>query len=300
MSPGQAGWLAAIPAPDFSLDLTLDCGQVFHWRRDENGWIGVIGNVPIYVEQRGDALLVPPAMEALATHYFALDHPLPQIYRSFPNDPAMSAALEFCRGMRIIRQPPWECVASFITSSMKQVAHIVQMSHALRRCFGEPIAWKGKTLFAFPTPERLAEASETELRGCSLGYRAKTLLGSAKMVASGEVNLEAIAQLDDDAARAELCRLPGVGEKVANCALLFGFGRLRAFPIDVWIERVLRQLYFDRKRKVTPRRLREFSATYFGPYGGYAQQYLFHHARKTWPRQRIVKPRRPASGKVSV
>ena len=87
---------------------------------------------------------------------------------------------------------------------------------------------------------------------------------------------------DDTAARAELCRLPGVGEKVANCALLFGFERVRAFPIDVWIERVLRERYFKRKRKVTSPRLRAFAAEYFGPYGGYAQQYLFHHARMTW------------------
>jgi N-glycosylase/DNA lyase len=106
------------------------------------------------------------------------------------------------------------------------------------------------------------------------------------MIANGEVSLEKVALLPDAEARAELCRLPGVGEKVANCTLLFGFNRLKAFPIDVWIERVLRQLYFQRKRKVTTRRLREFSETYFGKYGGYAQQYLFHHARLTWPRNR--------------
>jgi N-glycosylase/DNA lyase len=255
--------------------------------------------VPVYLEQHGSELLVTPGAETLTAHYLALDHPLREIYASFPTDPAMTAALEFCRGLRIIRQPAWECVASFITSSMKQVAHIAQMSHSLRRCFGEPLTWEGETLFAFPTAERLAAVSELELRGCSLGYRAKTLLGSAKLIASGGIDLDAIARLDDEAARRELCRLPGVGEKVANCALLFGFGRIRAFPIDVWIERVLRQLYFQGKRKVTASRLRKFSTTYFGAYGGYAQQYLFHHARKTWPRERASKPRRPRSARVS-
>jgi N-glycosylase/DNA lyase len=106
------------------------------------------------------------------------------------------------------------------------------------------------------------------------------------MIAKGEIDLAEVARLGDGAAREQLCRLPGVGEKVANCALLFGFGRLAAFPIDVWIERVLRSIYFARKRRVTAKRLRDFSATYFGPYGGYAQQYLFHHARKTWPRRK--------------
>jgi N-glycosylase/DNA lyase len=102
------------------------------------------------------------------------------------------------------------------------------------------------------------------------------------MVASGEVDLAAITRLEDEPALRELCRLPGVGVKVANCALLFAYERPRAFPIDVWIERILREIYFTRKRKVTVQRLKKFSESYFGPYSGYAQQYLFHHARKTW------------------
>jgi N-glycosylase/DNA lyase len=240
----------------------------------------------MYVEQQGDALLVPAGCEELASHYFGLDHPLAEICASFPDDPAMQAASEFCRGMRIIRQPAWECIATFITSSMKQVAHIAQISHILRRRYGQKVEWEGNELFAYPTPEALAQLEEADLRACALGYRAKNLLGSARLIARGEIDLPAIAKMDDTAARAELCRLPGVGEKVANCALLFGFERVRAFPIDVWIERVLLEIYFPRKRRVTASRLRDFSATYFGAYGGYAQQYLFHHARKTWSRKK--------------
>jgi N-glycosylase/DNA lyase len=219
---------------------------------------------------------------AAARHYFALDHPLAEIYATFPSDPAMAAALAYGRGMRIVRQPAWECVATFITSSMKQVAHIAQISHTLRRRFGERVEIEGRELFAYPSPEALARLDEADLRACALGYRAKNLLGAARLVAEGKVDLLAVAGMGDTAAHAGLCRLPGVGNKVANCALLFGFERLRAFPIDVWIERVLRTIYFPRKRKVTAKRLREFSASYFGSYGGYAQQYLFHHARKTW------------------
>lgn len=278
--------LVELPAEGFDLAATLGCGQVFHWLPEGEGWIGTIGDLPIYVEQHGNLLLIPRGTEAAVSHYFALDHGLEEIYATFPADPAMVAALAYCRGLRLIRQPAWECLATFITSSMKQVAHIAQISHTLRRRFGRRIEWLGREFFAYPAPEAFAALEETDLRACSLGYRAKTLLGAAKMIAAGEVDLAAVAKMDDDTARAELCRLPGVGEKVANCALLFGFERLKAFPIDVWIERVLRALYFARKRKVTPRRLREFSAEYFGPYGGYAQQYLFHHARRTWPRTR--------------
>ena len=135
-------------------------------------------------------------------------------------------------------------------------------------------------VYAFPSAERLGRTSERELRECALGYRAKNLLATARLVASGEADLEGWGQLPDDELRARLCELPGVGAKVANCVMLFAYERLRAFPIDVWIERVLRQQYFPRKRKVTAQQLRQFCDSYFGEHGGYAQQYLFHHARK--------------------
>lgn len=277
--------MITLPAPEFSLEQTLGSGQVFHWRREGAGWLGMIGREPVYVEQRGSELLTSGG-GMLVSRYFALDHPLEEIYASFPADPAMEAAVEFCRGLRIIRQPRWECLATFITSSMKQVAHIAGMSHGLRRCFGEEVPCRGETLHAYPSPLELAGRTEEDLRGCSLGWRAKTLLATARMVASGAVDLEAIALLPDADARQALCELPGVGEKVANCALLFGWERVRAFPVDVWIERVLREMYFKGKRRVTAKRLRVFSETYFGEYGGYAQQYLFH-----WARVGRVKPR---------
>lgn len=278
--------LVELPAPDFNLDQTLSCGQVFHWRKHGEGWLGTVGSEPLYIESTPSAVRVPAGMEAIARHYFELDLSLTKIYATFPHDPAMTAALGFCQGLRIVRQPAWECLATFITSAMKQVAHIAQISHALRERYGTPVAWQNEILFTYPSAERIAGLSEAELRECRLGFRAKNLLGAARMIAGRELDLDAIASLPDADARAQLRRLPGVGEKVANCALLFGFNRLRAFPIDVWIERVLRQLYFRRKRNVTARRLREFSSEYFGEYGGYAQQYLFHHARLTWQRKR--------------
>ncbi len=272
--------LARLAAPEFNLALTLNSGQVFHWLPHRNGFVGAIGDAPVYVEQRGDELRTNAKPQFVA-RYFALDHPLMDIYRTFPNDPTMSEALTFCRGLRIIRQPAWECLATFITSSMKQVAHIAQISHTLRRKFGKRLRLAEIELFAYPTVAALAKTSELELRKCALGYRAKNLLGTARMIANGEVELEKIRAMNDDDARAELCRFPGVGEKIANCVLLFAYERVRAFPIDIWIERVLRETYFARKRKITAKRLREFSQSYFGEFGGYAQQYLFHHARST-------------------
>jgi N-glycosylase/DNA lyase len=289
-----------IAAPEFDLEKTLNSGQVFHWENAGEGFIGMIGDLPIHLEQRGDVLKVRADERQLdclkqsscggtggegrmfgrtVARYFALDHPLAEICASFPDDPVMEAARSFCRGLRIIRQPHWECLATFICSSMKQVAHIRQISRALRERFGNALKIDNHAAHSFPTADRVARSSERELRECALGYRAKNLLATARLVDSGEAALEVWTTLSDLDLRARLCELPGVGAKVANCVMLFAYERLRAFPIDVWIERVLREKYFPRARKLNASRLRTFTQEYFGKHGGYAQQYLFHHAR---------------------
>jgi len=280
----------AVPAPDFDLEKTLNSGQVFHWEKIDNGFLGTIGDVPACVQQDGDILKVrfgetrkptreTRALPRLVTHYFALDHPLAEICASFPDDALMNAACDFCRGLRIIRQPKWECLATFICSSMKQVAHIRQISAALRIRFGDRRKIGDHVVYTFPAARSIARASETELRECKLGYRAKNLRATVQQVSSGEFDLEKWSRLPDADLRKNLCELPGVGAKIANCVMLFAYERLRAFPIDVWIERVLRQHYLPRRKKMTAQQLCVFSETYFGEHGGYAQQYLFHHAR---------------------
>jgi N-glycosylase/DNA lyase len=281
--------LTRIEAPDFDLAMTLNSGQVFHWEKIGDGFYGMIGDRAVYVEQRGDILKVRfgelRALPKIVVHYFALDHPLEEICASFPRDPVMDAARDFCRGLRIIRQPQWECLATFICSSMKQVAHIRQISRALRQRFGQRKQICGGEVFSFPSPDALARATERELRKCGLGYRAKNLLATAKRVASGEADLDSWRALSERQLREQLCDLAGVGMKVANCVMLFAYERIAAFPIDVWIERVLRESYFIRGRKVTSKAMAEFVANYFGAHGGYAQQYLFHHARMTGKRK---------------
>jgi N-glycosylase/DNA lyase len=300
--------LVELPAVNFDLAMTLNSGQVFHWEKADIGFCGAIGDRAVYVQQRGDILRarleggaarrrrdnnghaskrtpgpreLTLSVSQLVSNYFALDHPLDEICAAFPRDPVMNSAREFCRGLRIIRQPKWECLATFICSSMKQIAHIRQISRALRQRFGEEKQIGGREVFSFPSARRLARTSETELRKCGLGYRAKNLLATAKRVALREVNLDSWSALSDGELCDQLCHLPGVGAKVANCVMLFGYERVKAFPIDVWIERVLREKYFPRKRKVTSASLAEFAANYFGAHGGYAQQYLFHHTRMT-------------------
>jgi N-glycosylase/DNA lyase len=297
-----------IRAPDFDLEKTLDSGQVFHWQKVGDGFVGTIGDRAVFVKQSHGMLKVrfggtpkparePRALPGIVERYFALDHPLAEICDSFPEDPVMNAARDFCHGLRIIRQPKWECLATFICSSMKQVAHIRQISLALRKRFGERRRIGDQLVYTFASPLRLAQASDKELRDCKLGYRAKNLSASARLVSSGQTDLEAWSALSDAELRKQLCALPGVGPKIANCVMLFAYERLRAFPIDVWIERVLRQYYFSRRKKMSAQRLREFSETYFGEHGGYAQQYLFHHARVGRHGGRAIEANRPYLGR---
>lgn len=268
-----------------NLRATLECGQVFHWReRADGSWEGLIGRAHALVREDAGQLVVLRGKADDVRRYFAMDHDLDEIYRGFPGDETMLAALEFCRGLRMIRQPAWECLATFITSSMKQVAHIRQMSTALRTRFGSAVP--GTDLRSYPPPAALAAASEEDLRACGLGYRAKNLRATAQRVASGEADLEKMGGLDDGALREQLCALPGVGRKVANCAMLFGFGRLSAFPVDTWIARIMKRHYWRGRAKPTPAALEKKLATRFGPHAGYAQQYLFHHARMTQGRGR--------------
>jgi len=297
--------LVEISAPEFDLAMTLNSGQVFHWQKVGDGFFGAIGDLPVHVEQRDNVLTVRDGEAArsprrplpgIVARYFALDHPLAEICDSFPKDPVMNAARKFCHGLRIIRQPKWECLATFICSSMKQVAHIRQISLALRKRFGERRRIGDQLVYAFASPQRLAQASEKELLECKLGYRAKNLRATARLVSCGQADLEAWSVLSDAELRKQLCALPGVGPKIANCVMLFAYERLRAFPIDVWIERVLRQHYFSRRRKMSVQRLRQFSETYFGEHGGYAQQYLFHQARSGGRGDRAIEVNRPYLG----
>jgi N-glycosylase/DNA lyase len=263
------------------LDATLASGQAFCWIRHADGrWRGWIDGRPCLVWHHGEVLRAvgPDLTHEAVSRYFGLDLPMREILASFPADPWLERARAFAPGLRVLRQDPWETVCNFICSSLKQIVQIAQINASLRQALGEPV--DPPHLYAFPTASRMARATEAQLRDCRLGFRARHLFVAARQVMQGEVSLEKIESMPTDKARETLLRLQGVGEKVANCILLFAYGRLEAFPIDVWVERVLRQLYFKGSNRVKVARLADFSRTHFGPHGGYAQQFLFHWVRK--------------------
>ncbi len=276
------------------LDATLTSGQAFSWKRTTDGrWRGWIDGRPCLVWRHDEVLRAvgPDLTHEAVTRYFGLDGPLREIFASFPDDPWLAQAREFSPGLRVLRQDPWETLCNFICSALKQIVQIAQINAELRRALGEPV---GPELHAFPTAARLAHATEAQLRACKLGFRARHLFVAARQIAQGEVSLEQIATMRTFEAREALMRIQGVGEKVANCVLLFAYGRLEAFPIDVWVERVLRQLYFKGSTRVKLARMADFSRDHFGPHGGYAQQFLFHWIRNDPKALAAAKPAKKA------
>ena len=282
---------------DYDLAATLDSGQVFRWRQNGNSWEGIVGKHLVRLTQTRDGIRAETAAPVTdwqwLRDFLQTETDLAAVLETFPDDEPMRAAVAACQGLRVLRQEPWECLASFILSSTKQIVQIRQIVSLLCERFGEPICSGGlrpptnksaqsavtdRRYNSFPSPQRLAGLTEADLRGCKMGFRAPNLLAAARQIAGGRLDLEKIRALNYSEARAELMKLRGVGGKIADCVQLFAYGFDSAFPVDVWVERALRQLYFSRRRP-TEKRLRHFATTHFGPHAGYAQQYLFHYMR---------------------
>jgi N-glycosylase/DNA lyase len=269
---------------DYDLAATLNSGQVFRWEPDGAGWVGVIGCCWVRLEPRTGGIAAQVAQPVkdwdwLAT-YLQLDVNLDDVLATFPTDAPMQAAVAACRGLRLLRQEPWECLASFILSSNNQIRRIRQLISELCMRYGRPVCVPAgyPAAFAFPPPEKIASLSERELRRCKIGFRAPYLLAAARAVANRELNLGTLGASSYEGAKRKLLELPGVGPKIADCVLLFAYGFQCAFPIDVWVLRALREFYFTGRRP-SPRQIAEFVQGHFGPFAGYAQQYLYHYMR---------------------
>jgi N-glycosylase/DNA lyase len=283
--PSRALGETWLRAEQYNLSATLDSGQCFRWRHNAGCWQGVIGHH--WVRLRSDnegihAAVWPPTPDwSWLVHYLQLAVDLDRVLQSFPaGDLHLTAAVEACRGLRLLRQDPWECLASFILSSTKQIVQIRQIVDLLCQRFGEPLPHHPDvpSAWTFPSPQAIAARSEADLRACKMGFRAPALLAAARRVADGSLAFEPLSALPTADARARLVALPGVGEKIANCVLLFAFGVQDAFPMDVWVMKALRQFYFT-GRRANHRELDAFVRSHFGPHAGYAQQYLFHYMR---------------------
>ena len=268
-------------ATDFSLQATLSSGQTFRWKEHDEWWCGFLCSSVLKVRQDGERLRYESSNSGITparlTHYFALDLNLPDILSSINVDMQIHQAIRRHRGLRVLRQDGWEALASFICASFNNIKRIEGMIERLCQAYGTPAALNGFRGFTFPSPDAIAGAPERALRALGLGYRAPYLKATARLVADGRLPVDQLRRVEYDAVKAALLACDGVGDKVADCVALFGFEKYEAFPIDVWMERALR--YYFRHRKLTRKVAHDYARRHFGPWAGYAQQYLYHYVR---------------------
>lgn len=256
-------------AAQFELSQTLDCGQAFRWSEQDGVWQGIAGGKLRRISQDGGTVTFFDCDEQEFTSfykpYFDLDRDYGEIVTAISGNEILKNATDLAGGIRILRQDPWETLCSFIISQNNNIPRIKGIITRLCESFGERIDGG----YTFPTAEKIAALTIDELAPLRSGFRAKYILDGARKFAGGEVSAERINTLPTDEARAELMKIYGVGEKVADCTLLFGFARIDAFPKDVWIKRAMSVL-FDGS-------LPECAL----PFAGIVQQYIFHYARIT-------------------
>lgn len=250
------------------LALTLDCGQAFRWRQETDGsWSGVAHGVYLNIYKDNDSLIFRNTsrenFENIWVHYFDLEKDYAQICRTLKRDSLISSTIDEYYGIRILNQDSWEALCSFVISQQNNIKRIKGIIERLCEKYGDRLE---NGYYTFPSAQKLSALSVEDFEELGTGYRAKYLEALAKRVASGELDLNKIKALPLDEARKELLGIFGVGIKVANCALLFGFEFYDAFPVDVWMKRVM-EYYPDGLPEC------------FDGIGGIAQQYLFHWAR---------------------
>jgi N-glycosylase/DNA lyase len=278
----------SIPFP-FSLESSLDSGQAFGWKQMNSYWVGSVRGVGFALRQNKQSLeyhssIDPEDAKLLLQNYLALDTDPSVIAQDFQNDAFLKSAMDFCSGLRILRQDPWECLAGFILSSTKQIIHIQQIWHKMCQRWGKEMTMSSCPaqfrIYSFPKASVIATCSEAELRNCGMGFRAPYLLGAAKRVVAGEFCFDELRKLNTQDARQRLMELDGVGPKIADCVLLFSLNKQDAFPVDTWILKVLKHVYRRNSKSLKGNNLDKFLKLRFGRFPGYAQQYLFHYVRK--------------------
>ncbi len=251
---------------------TFECGQCFRWNADEKGdYYGVVRGKAAKVVTEADGVYIMCTQDdydSLWRDYLDMDRDYESIRLGLDGGDYLSRCAEFGAGIRILRQDRWEALCSFIISQCNNIPRIKGIVEKLCAAYGERIEFEGRVFYSFPSAERLACLDSEDLAQIRSGYRAAYIVDAARAVATGKIDLEALAEADCDTAIKGLLSLNGVGKKVANCALLFGLGHMEAFPIDVWMKRALQEHFAP-----------DFDPVSLGEYAGLAQQYIFYYAR---------------------
>lgn len=268
---------------DFNPTHIFECGQCFRWYKQKDGsYTGVVKGRVVNIRYSDGILEIANSdfndFIEIWFDYFDLGRNYSLIKEKLAKDEIMEKAIEFGYGIRILRQDLWETLISFIISANNRIPMIMKVVSAISEAYGDEIELHDVKYHTFPCAKRLAHTSAEQLKACKGGFRCKYIIKASMMVKEGVVDLHNLSCLCTGEARMELVKLPGVGRKVADCTLLYSGTKYDVFPTDVWVKRVMEELYF--KRQASFNEIQDFAKEYFGELAGLAQQYLFYYARE--------------------
>ena len=275
----------------FELPHIFDCGQCFRWDIQPDGsYIGIIKSGVMKVSKIGNSIIFEGILDgdinSIVYDYFDLGTDYNVFKRKLAIiDSNMKKSVEFGSGIRILKQDLWEMIISYIISANNNIPRIKGIINRISQRVGKKVSWNGIDYYLFPTAEELAKLSVADLRELGTGFRDKRIYNSTQMILKKEVDLEVLKKMNNtEEIRNELLKLDGVGEKVADCILLFALRRFDSFPVDVWVRRVMNKLYIhnEDETKVNKTQIREVAYELFGDIEGIAQQYLFYWARENF------------------
>ena len=270
----------------FSIDIdnSINSGQVFLWEKNGPDWYGINGQDILKINKNA----VIKSIQNSKTDFFRKKDNMQEIIKSISKDKTVKEAIKQYEGLRIFKQDPFQCMISFIISSNSNIQKIKNSLEKITKKFGVKVEIQNKEFFLFPKPEKLAKASIEEIKKCGVGYRAPFIKQAAEMVFSKKIDFKYLEKLDYKEAKKNICLIPGVGNKVADCILLFSLNKLEAFPLDTWMIKILEKYYSNEfkieTKTITQKQyeiLHEKIVNYFGPYCGYAQQFLFKMERES-------------------
>ena len=270
----------------FNLKYTLECGQCFRWKEIEpNTYIGVIKDRVLKVRQDNDTLYIisnkEENLEEVVRKYFGLDKDYEAIEkRIILSDEKVKEALTHTSGLRHLNQDFFETLISYIISANNNIPRISKSVNEISKRYGTKVSLDNDEYYLFPTAKQLKNVTVDEYRDCGVGFRDKYIYDTVKRINDGTLNLEELNKLETPILRKELLNIMGVGPKVADCIMLFSCGRQEIFPIDVWVERIMKRLYFNNDDKTTKKQIAEYADKHFGTDGGIIQQHLFYNVRE--------------------
>jgi len=271
-----------------NVENSINSGQVFLWRKNKENWYGVNGQDILKISKLGDV----KSYQNTKTDFFRRRDNIEKIIKSISKDSVTKKAVKQYLGLRILEQDPFQCLISFIVSSNSNIQKIKNSLEKISSKFGEKVEFEKQEFFLFPKPENLAKASINEIKSCGVGYRARFIIEAANMVVLKKIDFEYLKNSSYQDAKEKLCQIPGIGNKVADCILLFSLNKLESFPLDRWMIRILEKYYSDKfqleTKSITQKQyeiLHEKIVNHFGPYAGYAQQFLFKMERENYQKK---------------